>query len=57
VRDQALEKIFLVPALNGSGRVESIVHREHPLQGVQFHPEKSGELGIKLLVNFLNMMK
>ncbi|HUU04820.1 MAG TPA: gamma-glutamyl-gamma-aminobutyrate hydrolase family protein [Patescibacteria group bacterium] len=57
VRDQALEKNFLVPALNGSGRVESIAHREHPLHGVQFHPEKSGQAGIQLLVNFLNMMK
>ena len=57
VRDQALEKNFLVPALNGSGRVESIVHREHPLHGVQFHPEKSGKFGVKLLVNFLNILK
>jgi para-aminobenzoate synthetase component 2 len=57
VRDQALEKNFLVPALNGSGRVESIVHREFPLFGVQFHPEKSAEMGNRLLANFLKMIK
>jgi para-aminobenzoate synthetase component II len=56
VRDQALEKNFLVLAQNGSGRVEGIAHREFPLFGVQFHPEKSGEMGIKLLVNFLKML-
>jgi anthranilate/para-aminobenzoate synthase component II len=55
-RDQALEKNFLVPALNGSGRVESIVHKEYPLFGVQFHPEKSGEPGVKLLGNFLKLI-
>jgi len=53
VRDPALEGSFHVLALNASGRVEAIRHRELPLYGVQFHPEKSGEPGVKLLVNFL----
>ena len=57
LRDRDLEKTFLVLAHNASGRVEAIVHRQHPLYGVQFHPEKSGDLGIKLLVNFLKMLK
>jgi GMP synthase-like glutamine amidotransferase len=56
VRDQALEKIFLLLAENTSGLAEAIVHRDYPLYGVQFHPEKSGEFGIQLLVNFLNML-
>jgi GMP synthase-like glutamine amidotransferase len=55
-RDPALEGNFHVLAHNASGRVEAIVHREYPLYGVQFHPEKSGDLGIKLLVNFLKML-
>ncbi len=56
VRDADLEKNFLVTALNASGRVEAIAHRDLPLHGVQFHPEKSGELGAKLLGNFLKMI-
>lgn len=56
VRDQALEVSFHILAHNASGRVEAIVHRQHPLYGVQFHPEKSGDLGIRLLVNFLKMI-
>jgi len=57
VRDSVLEGNFHVLAHNASGRVEAIVHREYPLYGVQFHPEKSGEFGVKLLVNFLNILK
>jgi GMP synthase-like glutamine amidotransferase len=56
VRDPALEENFHILAHNASGRVEAIVHRQQPLYGVQFHPEKSGEPGVKLLVNFFNML-
>jgi anthranilate synthase component 2 len=55
VRDSALEKNFLVLAENPAGLVEAVVHRRFPLHGVQFHPEKSEEFGIRLLVNFLKM--
>ncbi|MBN2346547.1 MAG: gamma-glutamyl-gamma-aminobutyrate hydrolase family protein [Candidatus Aminicenantes bacterium] len=55
-RDNDLERGFMVLAENREGLVEAIRHREHPFYGVQFHPEKSGELGILLLVNFLNMI-
>jgi imidazoleglycerol phosphate synthase glutamine amidotransferase subunit HisH len=56
VKDDALAAKFHVLARNSAGRVEAIVHNEHPLFGVQFHPEKSGEFGVKLLVNFLKMI-
>ena len=56
VRGPELEQGFFILAESGPGLVEAIQHREYPLFGVQFHPEKSGELGVKLLVNFLNLI-
>ena len=56
LRDNDLEKVFMVVAESQSGLVETIRHREIPLYGVQFHPEKSGELGVRLLANFLSLI-
>ena len=57
VKDLALAANFHILAANASGQVEAIAHQDYPFYGVQFHPEKSGEMGIKLLVNFLKMAK
>jgi GMP synthase-like glutamine amidotransferase len=56
VKDDALAAKFHILARNSAGRVEAIVHQEQPLFGVQFHPEKSGEPGVKLLGNFLKLI-
>jgi GMP synthase-like glutamine amidotransferase len=56
VRDNDLERNFMVLAESRLGLVEAIRHRDLPLYGVQFHPEKSGNLGIRLLENFLHMI-
>jgi GMP synthase-like glutamine amidotransferase len=57
VNDMALAANFHILAANASGQVEAIAHQDYPFYGVQFHPEKSGEMGVKLLANFLKMLK
>lgn len=52
-RDEALERSFRVLAESGSSLIEAVRYRERLLYGVQFHPERSGEAGKKLLANFL----
>jgi GMP synthase-like glutamine amidotransferase len=52
-REPPLENVFKILAVNGAGGIEAIRHRELPLYGVQFHPERSGDLGVQLAANFL----
>ena len=56
VNDMALAANFHILAANASGQVEAIAHQDYPFYGVQFHPEKSGEMGVKLLANFLKLI-
>ena len=45
---------LVVSARTGDGVIMGIFHREHPVFGVQFHPESiASEHGHKLLANFL----
>jgi len=52
-----LPKQFLLLATSESYNVEAMKHREKDLYGVQFHPEASGEVGHKIIANFLRLCK
>jgi len=46
---------FLVAASSRKDRVEAMFHRNLPWFGVQFHPEQSGEIGSRILKNFVDL--
>ncbi len=53
---KALPEDLLVTAVTPDGVVMGIRHREHPIHGVQFHPESIGTPdGRRLIANFLEM--
>lgn len=52
VHDKHLTKNFEVMAYSDSCKVEVIRHLERPLWGVQFHPERSGQVSVRLASNF-----
>lgn len=52
VRNPALLEHFDVLATSPSCEVEAIRHKIRPLWGTQFHPERSGELGLPFAANF-----
>ncbi|NLI98063.1 C26 family cysteine hydrolase domain-containing family [bacterium] len=57
VPDKHLARHFEIMAYSDSCKVEVIRHLERPLWGVQFHPERSGQMGLRLAANFENLVK
>jgi para-aminobenzoate synthetase/4-amino-4-deoxychorismate lyase len=54
VSEEGLPSELVVTARTGSGVVMGLRHREHPVEGVQFHPESILSCsGHRLLTNFL----
>jgi para-aminobenzoate synthetase component 2 len=55
VRRETLPACLEITAETAEGEVMGLQHREHPIHGVQFHPESvlTAE-GMKLLANFLS---
>ncbi|MBN2378219.1 gamma-glutamyl-gamma-aminobutyrate hydrolase family protein [candidate division WOR-3 bacterium] len=57
LRNNKLMKNFCVLAESSNCPVEAIQHKERPLWGVQFHPEKSIPEGRQLAENFARIVK
>jgi anthranilate synthase/aminodeoxychorismate synthase-like glutamine amidotransferase len=56
VERDSLPECFRVSAWTADGIVMGIRHKDHPVEGVQFHPESIlTEAGKKLLKNFLTL--
>ncbi|MBS3167528.1 gamma-glutamyl-gamma-aminobutyrate hydrolase family protein [Candidatus Woesearchaeota archaeon] len=46
-----------VVATSHKDRIEAVFHKKRPIFGIQFHPERSGEVGKKIFQNFLEICK
>ncbi len=44
-----------VTAKSHKDRIEGFSHKNRPIFGVQFHPERSGEYGEKIIKNFIDL--
>jgi anthranilate synthase component 2 len=54
--EETMPESLVITARSGDGEIMGVRHREHPVYGVQFHPESIlTPEGKKILVNFFNI--
>ncbi len=54
---KSIKDKFEILATSKFTEVEAIVHKKLPIYGVQFHIERSGEVGMAVLENFLGIIE
>ena len=52
-----VSSIIQIIAQDSRGLCYGIKHKELPIYGVQFHPERSGTHGKKIIKNFITICK
>lgn len=58
VDEETFPKDLLITARTDDGEIMGLRHKEHPTQGVQFHPESfMTNMGKRLIRNFVNGVK
>ena len=57
VDKSSIKDKFHIIASSHYTEVEGIIHKDMPIVGLQFHIERSGEIGEKILQNFLKLMQ
>jgi anthranilate/para-aminobenzoate synthase component II len=57
VERESLPDCLLVTAESEDGEIMGLRHKEHPTEGIQFHPESiMTTIGKRLLRNFVNLI-
>lgn len=55
IQNETLPEELEITATSDDGEIMGVRHREHSIEGIQFHPESiASEYGIKLLKNFIH---
>ena len=54
---QSLPDCLTITAQSDDGEIMGLRHKQHPIEGIQFHPESiMTTLGKRLLRNFVNLI-
>jgi anthranilate synthase component 2 len=58
IASETMPDALEITATSDDGVIQGIMHKSHPVHGVQFHPESiASENGHALLQNFLNLAR